>query len=156
MSIAVIHLYFRHSTEIHAGSWRQAKGSHDLAIWCPGIRCYFGAGGLIILYLNTMGNDTMGFVPQVLCKSKMITVKLVKTVNLLIKTKIGGVHLLSSLSLVKKDSECSGQFSSQWVSHCVTNMGWKHFWADSAQGSRKIKVDTKITLAPIQLTANAK
>lgn len=39
--------------------------------------------------------------------------------------------------------------------YCATNKRWKHCWVDSTQRSRKIKVDTKITLAYIPLTANA-
>lgn len=126
MSIAFIHLYLRHSTEIHPGTWRQAKGSHDLATWCPGIRCHFGAGGLILLHLNTTGNDTMDFIPQVLYKAKTIAVKLIKTVNLLIKTKIGGVCLaiiwwqMCSNSLQPKFSQ-EGFWMQQPVSFSLCN-----------------------------------
>lgn len=63
MSIAAIHLSFKNSIEMQAGSLRQVKGSHDLAIWCPGISCHFGAVALILLYLNTTGKATMGFCP---------------------------------------------------------------------------------------------
>lgn len=63
MSVASIHLYFKNSIEIHAGSLRQVKKSHYMAIWCPGISCHFGAVALILLYLNTTENDTVGFCP---------------------------------------------------------------------------------------------
>lgn len=63
MIIAGIHLYFKNSIEIHAGSLRQIKGPHDLAIWCPGIRCHVGAVALILLYLITTGNDAIGVCP---------------------------------------------------------------------------------------------
>lgn len=63
MSVTAIHLYFKNSIEIHAGSLRQVKGPHGLAFWCPGISCHFGAVALILLNLNTTGNDAIGFCP---------------------------------------------------------------------------------------------